>query len=807
MKTEYFESAEVSDVGRKRKNNEDACLRIPEKGIYCVADGMGGQAGGDLASETIVTTLQQVFAKAGPEEEGTLSKRITLFRNGINQASKWIKNFSDEKVIGQMGSTVVALVLDPRNPARAVALHAGDSRLYRYRAGELNQLTADHSALAALAAKLGRDPASLPAKYQNELLRCVGMTESVELEKTPVDVRSGDLFLICSDGLTKMVSDKAVAKILKHGAQDPAGALAQTLINAANEEGGRDNVSVVLVRVGDISGAPAAADAEEEEARTLDVSATPPTSENQTPPGHSGDSHAMPDTVDQFQGETPRTDDANLERTSTPTPREAVTPEVPVAKAEEKAARKGGLGRGRTLGIAGAAVVVAAAGFWIWRAAGSREKPLHVANEGPAPAVAEAPATSKPETPAPATTAAAQPGPAVAAAVQPQPAAAKEPKPALVAKAGPAATGKETPVAGPVALNQPALGNNEKAQADLAAAEAEKARQQELARIQEAFREALANAQLAFGNRDYKNAAEWADKALLKAPGDPSAMRLRLDALRLAAVEESNRKFDTALEEARESMAQGRYALAAAKAGEALALRPNDAAATQLVSQARQSADLEAARASFDRGDYAAVIKLCGANAGIQAFADLEKGGRIEQAALSEARKHFDSGEYSFTVQLKRQAYGRKPPFIDLLNQAANEWKMLGDLETLCQAGNWGVALGKLRDPASAAWAGKAPFRALAARAARQEDFARLNSTLQEMLVWFNIKSADDSYIQVPEARQARPIEGPLSQAKRDEYIKTVDQLESGFDQGGWPDEDDRGKSIKKLRDAIAHHE
>ena len=154
MKTEYFESAEVSDVGRKRKNNEDACLRIPERGIFCVADGMGGQAGGDLASEAITTNLQQVFTKAPPEADTTFNLRIALFRKAINQASKWIKNFADEKVIGQMGSTVVALVVDPRNPRRAVGLHAGDSRLYRYRKGEFEQITTDHSAVEALAAKL-----------------------------------------------------------------------------------------------------------------------------------------------------------------------------------------------------------------------------------------------------------------------------------------------------------------------------------------------------------------------------------------------------------------------------------------------------------------------------------------------------------------------------------------------------------------------------------------------------------------------------------------------------------------------------
>src|SRR5665213_3430593 len=305
MNTEYFESAEVSDVGRKRKNNEDACLRIPERGVFCVADGMGGQAGGDLASEAITTTLQQVFTKAGPEEDATFARRIMLFRKATNQASKWIKNFADDKVLGQMGSTVVALVIDPRNPARAAALHAGDSRLYRYRKGAFKQITADHSAVAALAAKLGIDPDKIPAKYQNELLRAVGLTEAVELEKTPVEIISGDVYLICSDGLSKMQSDEQIAKILKAGEKDSIANVAQKLINAANEAGGKDNVTVVLVKAGDLSGAPNVIDPNEEEEDQTMVAPVAPPVETPTPANYAAHT-PIPDSGD-VQGDTPHT--------------------------------------------------------------------------------------------------------------------------------------------------------------------------------------------------------------------------------------------------------------------------------------------------------------------------------------------------------------------------------------------------------------------------------------------------------------------------------------------------------------------
>lgn len=257
MKFEFLESAEVSDVGKKRKKNEDACLRLPDLGVFCVADGMGGAAGGKLASEAIKSSLQEIFAQASPAELGTFSGHLNLFKNGTSQACKWIKDFADEKVIGPMGSTVVALVCDPENSRRAMALHAGDSRLYRYRNKELKLLTMDHSAVAALAAKLGCEPDSLPARYQNELVRAVGLKESVELEETPLEVRSGDVFLLCSDGLTKMLMDEEIALVLMNGADNSPVTVAQALVDRANAAGGRDNITVIYLKAGNIDDQPA----------------------------------------------------------------------------------------------------------------------------------------------------------------------------------------------------------------------------------------------------------------------------------------------------------------------------------------------------------------------------------------------------------------------------------------------------------------------------------------------------------------------------------------------------------------------
>jgi protein phosphatase len=316
MKLSCFETAELSDVGRKRKNNEDACLRIPEKGVYCVADGMGGVVGGDLASEAIITRLQKVFARTSAEESESFAGHVALFRRAANAASKWIREFAEDKVIGQMGSTLVALVFDPNNPRRAVGLHAGDSRLYRYRNGQLQLLTADHSAAAALAAKLGRDPAKMPDKYQNELTRAVGLAETVELEKTPVDVASGDLFLLCSDGLTRMVSEAAISKVLKRNNDTALGEVAQTLISGANEAGGKDNITVILVRMGDLSGFPEVIEADD-----LDEPQT-----KTAPAGSEGDTfiptepemRRTPDPSESMRGHTPQTDDTPTMQGDTP---------------------------------------------------------------------------------------------------------------------------------------------------------------------------------------------------------------------------------------------------------------------------------------------------------------------------------------------------------------------------------------------------------------------------------------------------------------------------------------------------------
>jgi len=312
MDLSSFESVELTDVGRKRLNNEDSCLRLPALGIYCVADGMGGVMGGDIASEAVTKTLQAVATRLQPQAPARLSNRVAVFKAAINQASKWIREFASQKVIRQMGTTVVALIFDPRNPSRAVALHAGDSRLYRFQDGRLEQLTSDHTTAAVLAARLGCSQSSLPIGVQNELTRAVGLNDIVELEDTFVTVHSGDLFLLCSDGLTRMVSDAIIRELLTKGPEQPMAALAESLVHRANDAGGKDNITVVLVRVGHIS---AAAQSEEDD----DWKAAAASDQLQAeaaavPVGVGSYSGEAVDTPLTYEGETPTTDDPTPDR-------------------------------------------------------------------------------------------------------------------------------------------------------------------------------------------------------------------------------------------------------------------------------------------------------------------------------------------------------------------------------------------------------------------------------------------------------------------------------------------------------------
>lgn len=249
MSFAHLTSAECTDTGRKRSHNEDALLRFPEQGVFCVADGMGGIHGGEIASRAVVDGLQRDFdALSRSDSAATLSQRIELVRHSLNQSSTWIKSYGQERAAGGAGTTAIIFVADPVNARKASILHAGDSRAYCFRRGQLVALTKDHSVAAAAGVE---SESALPTMFRGVITRAVGLEKEVTAEETSVSIEPGDLFVLCSDGLTKLVKDPVISQLIEENVRQSLTAVAERLVRAANEAGGDDNVSVLLIRASD----------------------------------------------------------------------------------------------------------------------------------------------------------------------------------------------------------------------------------------------------------------------------------------------------------------------------------------------------------------------------------------------------------------------------------------------------------------------------------------------------------------------------------------------------------------------------
>lgn len=235
----HWTSAALTDVGRVRSRNEDACLAQPQRGLWAVADGMGGHAFGDVASRTVVEALDRL------PPPSSLARFIDAARDAIVQVNGTLRAEARTRHVPVMGSTVVALLACG---TEAACLWAGDSRIYLYRSGRLQQLTRDHSQAAALQAR-GLDAAAA-AVGANMITRAVGASDTLDVEVTTLGTRDGDIFLLCSDGLSNPVPEQDIHDTLACG--DCAHA-AQTLVGLALANGGRDNVTVVVVRASDMS--------------------------------------------------------------------------------------------------------------------------------------------------------------------------------------------------------------------------------------------------------------------------------------------------------------------------------------------------------------------------------------------------------------------------------------------------------------------------------------------------------------------------------------------------------------------------
>jgi protein phosphatase len=237
----HWTSRSDSHPGLVRKVNEDACLDRPDRGLWAVADGMGGHSAGDLASRTVVDALGSV---ASPS---SLESLMDDARARLQVANRELRAEVAVRKVDLIGSTVAVLVAAG---GRCGCLWAGDSRIYLYRSGRLRLLTRDHNRLEELRARgliAAGDAPDQPALWA--ITRAVGVWPALNLEERVVDVHDGDIFLLCSDGLSNEVGDAEIAGALLTGNCEQASG---ALIELALRRGGRDNVSAVVVRAEDL---------------------------------------------------------------------------------------------------------------------------------------------------------------------------------------------------------------------------------------------------------------------------------------------------------------------------------------------------------------------------------------------------------------------------------------------------------------------------------------------------------------------------------------------------------------------------
>ena len=238
MALHIADHASLTDVGRQRHTNEDSYYESPP--LFAVADGMGGAQAGEVASAMAVDEFEQSH-----DGDVTPEQRLEAIAKTANRKIYEMAQ-SDSRHAG-MGTTLTATMLDDE----AVAVgHVGDSRLYLYRDGKLERMTRDHSLVEEFVRQGRLTPEQAEKHPQRSVItRALGPEGDVEVDTFTIQARDGDVYLICSDGLSGMVSDADMEQIV--GAGDRLDSTAKALIGAANDNGGRDNITAVLFRVED----------------------------------------------------------------------------------------------------------------------------------------------------------------------------------------------------------------------------------------------------------------------------------------------------------------------------------------------------------------------------------------------------------------------------------------------------------------------------------------------------------------------------------------------------------------------------
>ena len=254
-----IKSSGITDVGLRRDGNEDSFSVEDSLGLYIVADGMGGHLAGEIASRISVDIINKSFKKwveedasedliyGGPDE--SLSKEGNYILGGIRLANKVVYELAlEQKQYQGMGTTVVVLLV---TPSMIIAANVGDSRIYLARGGELEMLSRDHSIVAEqVALGMMTEEEAATSSMKHILTRNLGSSENVEPEIFELEPANNDCFVLCSDGLTDLVNDDEILKMIE-ATDDPEG-LCKIFIKKALERGAHDNTTIVSVFLSDL---------------------------------------------------------------------------------------------------------------------------------------------------------------------------------------------------------------------------------------------------------------------------------------------------------------------------------------------------------------------------------------------------------------------------------------------------------------------------------------------------------------------------------------------------------------------------
>lgn len=231
----------LTHPGKIRKNNEDSFLVENNLGCFAVSDGMGGGAAGEIASRMIIDAIKNRLSAAG---SSPASRERAVIRASYSSNSD-ISNYCCDHNFESMGATLSCLLLDSWDPGFATIFHSGDSRIYRLRGSQFEQLTSDHT----LAAAENIDERLLPKEQQGVLTNVLGISSDFFLERVSCDVEMGDIFLLCTDGLYRMVPEDSLKRILSQAWSVDASVATQLLQAEALSFGGHDNCTVIVVKI------------------------------------------------------------------------------------------------------------------------------------------------------------------------------------------------------------------------------------------------------------------------------------------------------------------------------------------------------------------------------------------------------------------------------------------------------------------------------------------------------------------------------------------------------------------------------